>query len=329
MTEGLALNLQRRRLAIGLAGAACLPRAVRASDYPVAPVHLVVPFPPGGTVDTLTRLLSSPLAAQLGQPVVVENRGGANGTIGAKYVSQARPDGHTVMLTASNHVINPLVLRTVPYNAISDFTPICYIGYVPQLLVVQQAFPAGNFQEFVNLAKEKPGSLTWATSGMGTAGHLAEELINQQAGLKMQVVAYRGGGPALTDVIAGHVHAMVEPVPSAMPHVKSGRLKVLAVTSPKRALALPDIATVAESGLPDFDLPSWYGLWGPAGLDALVVRRLVTELRAALQAPAVKARLDGMSFETVGGPPDELLALMRRETAKYAAVVKNAGIVID
>ncbi|MCA0242339.1 MAG: tripartite tricarboxylate transporter substrate binding protein [Proteobacteria bacterium] len=320
----------RRRLALGLAAGALLPAApARAAAYPSAPVRVVVPFPPGGTVDTLTRLITQPLGAQLGQQILVDNRGGANGTLGSKYVAQAQPNGHTLLLTASNQIINPLILRTVPYDAMADFSAICYIGYVPQLVVVGQGFPANTFAEFLAQVRARPGALSWATSGIGTAGHLAEELINQRAQLKMPVIPYRGGGPALTDVMAGHVAAQVEPIPSALPHVKSGRLKVLAVTSPKRALALPEVPTVAESGLPDFDLPSWYGLWGPAGLPAEIAQRLHAEMRTAMQTPEVRSRLDAMSFESVIGAPDELLALMKRETAKYRAVVKDASIVAD
>jgi tripartite-type tricarboxylate transporter receptor subunit TctC len=323
-------DFRRRRIALGLAAGTLMPLASRAAmPYPTAPVRVVVPFPPGGTVDTLTRLLMPPMSAQLGQQVIIDNRGGANGNLGSKYVSQALPNGYTLMLTASNQVINPLILRTVPYDAINDFSAICYIGYVPQLVVVAQSHPANTLAELLAMARAKPGSCTWATSGIGTAGHLAEELISQRAQVKMPVIPYRGGGPALTDTIAGHTTAMVEPVPSALPHVQSGRLKVLAVTSPKRALALPHVPTVAESGLPDFDLPSWYGFWGPAGMEPELIQRLNAEMKAALQAPAVKARLDAMSFESIGGSPDDLLALMRRETTKYRTVVKDAGIVVD
>ncbi|MBP6899957.1 MAG: tripartite tricarboxylate transporter substrate binding protein [Burkholderiaceae bacterium] len=320
---------RRRRLTLGLAGAGLLPGAARATAWPAAPVRLVVPFPPGGTVDTLTRLLAPALAAQLGQQVLVDNRGGANGTLGSKHVAQARADGLSLLLTASNQIINPLILRTVPYDALADFTAISYIGYVPQLLVVHNAFPAANLTEFLAQVRAQPGRYSWATSGMGTAGHLAEELINQRGQLKMPVIPYRGGGPALTDTIAGHTAAMVEPIPSALPHVLAGRLRVLAVTSPKRAAALPQVPTIAESGLADFDLPSWYGLWGPAGLPAEIVQRVHAELRASLQAPAVKARLEAMSFEALGGTPEALLALMKRDTERFRAVVKDAGIVAD
>lgn len=313
----------------GACTAAAAAPARAAEPYPVRPVRIVVPFPPGGTVDTITRILTPALSAQLGQPFVVENKGGASGTIGARAVAESPADGYTLLLTASNQIINPLILRTVPYDAVKDFTPISYIGYVPQLLVVRQDFPASKLREFVSLAKENPEAYTWATSGLGTAGHLAEELINLSAGIKLRVVPYRGGGPALTDVIAGHVTAMVEPVPSAFPHVKSGRLKVLAVTSPKRTSILPDTPTVAESGLAGFELPSWYGVWGPAGMPAAIAERISAEVKRALGDPAVKEKLATIAFESIGGSPGELAAWVDIESRKYAAVVRNAQIRVD
>ncbi len=322
-------DVKRRALLCGAAlatGTMLLPRPARAAAYPSQPIKLVVPFPPGGTVDTVTRLLSEVLAQRMGQPIVVENRGGAAGTIGAKHVAQAQPDGYTIMLTASNQIINPLLLTNVPYDPVGDFTPICYIGYVPQLLIVRADFPANTFEEFISLAKKNGDTYNWATSALGTAGHLAEELINQSAGIKLPVVPYRGGGPALVDVIAGHVTAMVEPVPSAYPHVKSGRLKVLAVTSPKRASILPDVPTIAESGVPGFELPSWYGMWGPRGMDQAATRKILADVKAALRADALKERLDAIAFEVIGGAPEDLKKLMDTETKKYAAIIKNAGI---
>lgn len=332
MNNNVKVDIRKRQLLLGAAcagGLAALPFSARAAAYPNAPVTIVVPFPPGGTVDTVTRLLTSQLSTQIGQSVIVENRGGANGTIGAKHIAQAKPDGYSLMLTASNQVINPLILSTVPYDPFKEFTPICYIGYVPQLVLVRSDFPAQTFQEFVQIVKAKPDHYTWATAGLGTGGHLAEELIKQSAGLKMNVVPYRGGGPALVDVIAGHVTAMVEPVPSALPHVKSGRLKVLAVTSPKRASALPDVPTVEESGLPGFALPSWYGIWGPANVPDEIATKIYQEVKKALASSEMKERLDALSFEVVAGTPRDFETFMRSETDKYDKIIKNAGIVID
>lgn len=323
-------DIKRRTLLGGGAlatGTMLLPGWARAAGaYPSQAVSLIVPFPPGGTVDTVTRLLSEVLAERMGQPIVVDNRGGASGAIGAKHVAQAKPDGYTVMITASNQIINPLMVKNVSYDPVADFTPICYIGYVPQLLVVRSDFPANSLEEFVKLAKEHGDTYNWATSALGTAGHLAEELINQSTGIKLPVVPYRGGGPALVDVIAGHVTAMVEPVPSSYPHVKSGRLKILAVTSPKRASILPDVPTVAEQGVPGFALPSWYGMWGPSGMEDATVRKIQTEVKAALQSDALKERLDAIAFEVIGGTPEDLKQMMETETVKYTEILRNAGI---
>ena len=329
-----AHNATRRQLLIGAtlaSGLVALPGLAGATTNAPSgkPFKIVVPFPPGGTVDTVTRLLSTPFSDAIGQTVIVDNRGGAGGTIGARYVSQAAPDGQTILLTASNQVINPLILRSVPYDPVKDFTPICYIGYVPQLVLVKSDFPANTFEEFVSMARSKPGELTWATSGLGTAGHFAEELIKMQGNLQMNIVPYRGGGPALMDLIAGHVTAMVEPVPSAMPHVQSGRLKVLAVTSPQRAASLPNVPTVAESGMPGFELPSWYGIWGPAGLSEETTNKIYQGIKKALQSEDLTSKLNALSFVSVAAPPADFEKFIRTETDKYAKIVKTAGIVID
>ncbi|MEI6115270.1 MAG: tripartite tricarboxylate transporter substrate binding protein [Burkholderiales bacterium] len=332
MRSDHSCDITRRRLiaAGGLGGLALISnRAALAADYPGGPVKMLIPFPPGGTVDTLGRVIGPALGTAMNQQVIIENKGGAGATIGANMVAQSAPNGYTILLNAANQIITPLIAMTTPYDPVKDFTSICYIGYVPQLVVVRSEFPAKTFEEFVAMVRAKPGAYTWATSSLGTTGHLAEELINQQAGLNMPVVGYRGGGPALTDTIAGHTTAMVEPVPSAIQHVRSGRLKVLAVTSPKRAASLPDVPTVAESGLPGFALPSWYALWGPAKLPADITQTLFDAAKRALRAPETKARLDDMAFETIAGSPQELNEVMRTETAKYAAIVKQANIKVE
>jgi len=333
MHEVTLSNLNRRRLMVGMllgGSAVALPSlADQAAKFPAGPIRMVVPFPPGGGVDTLTRLIANELSGQMKQTIVVENKGGAGGMIGAKHVSQGEPDGHTLLLTAAGQVINPLIHRTPPFDIFKDFSPICYIGYVPQLVLVKSDFPANTFQEFVDIVKKKPDQLTWATSGLGTAGHFAEELIKFSSGLKMQVVAYRGGGPALTDLIAGHVDAMVEPLPSSIPHVKSGRLKALAVTSPKRAAALPNVPTVAESGIAGFELPSWYGIWGPPNVPKPIAEKIYHAVKAALNSPALKEKLDALSFVVVGESPDAFDRFIRKEVEKYTQVAKSAGIVIE
>ena len=332
MTSQHSFSGTRRSLLISgasIAGLSVAPRLVSAANFPEAPIKIVVPFPPGGTVDTLGRIIAPTFGSQIKQQVIIENKGGAGSIIGSQQVNQATPNGYTLLLNAANHVVTPLISNAVPFNPIKDFTPICYIGFVPQLVVVRSEFPASTFEDFIKLVKEKPGQYSWATASIGTTGHLAEELINQRAGLKMQVIAYRGGGPALTDVIAGHTTAMVEPVPSAIQHVKSGRLKILAVTSAQRAPSLPQVPTVSESGLPGFELPSWYGIWGPAKLPAEITNKLYADLKATLTSPALKDRFADLSFVAVAGSPEELGKLMQTETEKYASIVKTAKIVMD
>jgi len=332
MTSQHSFSGTRRSLLISgasIAGLSVAPRLVSAATFPEAPIKIVVPFPPGGTVDTLGRIIAPTFGSQIKQQVIIENKGGAGSIIGSQQVNQATPNGYTLLLNAANHVVTPLISNAVPFNPIKDFTPICYIGFVPQLVVVRSEFPASTFEDFIKLVKEKPGQYSWATASIGTTGHLAEELINQRAGLKMQVIAYRGGGPALTDVIAGHTTAMVEPVPSAIQHVKSGRLKILAVTSAQRAPSLPQVPTVSESGLPGFELPSWYGIWGPAKLPAEITNKLYADLKATLTSPALKDRFADLSFVAVAGSPQELSRLMQTESEKYASIVKTAKIVMD
>ena len=332
MTSQHSFSGTRRSLLISgasIAGLSVAPRLVSAATFPEAPIKIVVPFPPGGTVDTLGRIIAPTFGSQIKQQVIIENKGGAGSIIGSQQVNQATPNGYTLLLNAANHVVTPLISNAVPFNPIKDFTPICYIGFVPQLVVVRSEFPASTFEEFIKLVKEKPGQYSWATASIGTTGHLAEELINQRAGLKMQVIAYRGGGPALTDVIAGHTTAMVEPVPSAIQHVKSGRLKILAVTSAQRAPSLPQVPTVSESGLPGFELPSWYGIWGPDKLPAEITNKLYADLKATLTSPALKDRFADLSFVAVAGSPQELSRLMQTESEKYASIVKTAKIVMD
>jgi len=332
MTQPNSANHLRRKLlqaTASMLGASLVSSQVRAAKFPDAAIKMVVPFPPGGTVDTLGRIIAPAFGNQVGQQVIIENKGGAGGTIGSNQVNQALPNGYTLLLNAANHIITPLISNTVPFDPITGFTPICYVGYVPQLVVVRAEFPASTFEEFIKMVQDKPGQYNWAASSIGTTGHLAEELINQRAGLKMPVIAYRGGGPALTDVIAGHTTAMVEPIPSAIQHVKSGRLKVLAVTSAKRASSLPQTPTVAQSGLPGFELPSWYAIWGPARMPPDITQQLFQELKRTLSQPTLKDKFAELSFEAIGGSPGELSALMKTESEKYASIIKTAGIVMN
>jgi len=300
-----------------------------AEAYPSRPIKLVVPFPPGGSVDTVARILAPSLEAQLGQPIVVENRGGANSIIGAQHVKSAKPDGYTILLNASLQIANPALLKSANYDPIHDFTPIAGIGALPQLLVVNASAPYKNVKDLVDAARKHPGDLTWATAALGSAGHLASELVNVQGKIKMPVIPYKGGAPALVDVMGGHVTAMVEPMASAYPHVQAGRLRALAVTSAQRLPSVRDLPTVAEGGFPDFDMPSWYGLWAPVGTPQPIVERLSQEVRNALKVPAVAEKLSQLSFIHWGSSPAEFAKYQEKEYAKYRALIKDADIHVD
>lgn len=316
------------RRAIVLLGAATALGVGAQAAYPSKPIKIVVPFPPGGSVDTVARVLAPQLQSQLGQPIVIENRAGANSVIGAQHVKQASPDGYTLLFNASLQMVNPVMMTAVTYDPIKDFVPITQVGALPQLVIVGANGPHKTLQGLVDDARKRPGEVQWAVSVYGAAGHLASELLDVEAKIDMPIVPYKGGGPALNDLMGGHVAAMVEPMASAYPHVQAGRLRALAVTSAKRLPSLPDLPTVAESGFPGFDMPSWYGLWAPAGTPKAVADRLSAEIRKALQAPAVATRLAAISFQSVASTPEEFAAFDASELAKYTALVRDARIKI-
>ncbi|MBO9353237.1 tripartite tricarboxylate transporter substrate binding protein [Bordetella petrii] len=314
-----------RAAALGLALAAAMPAlqtAAAADAWPSQPIRLVVPFPPGGSVDTVARTLGPALQQALGQPIIIENKPGASSVLGARHVKQADPDGYTLLLNASLQVANPLLLDTVTYDALNDFTPITEIGAQPQLILVRQDSPYKTLADLVAAAKAKPGELTWAIAAYGAAGHLACELVNEQAGVNMEVIPYRGGGPALVDLMGGQVTAMTEPMASAYPHVQGGKLRALAVTSNTRVPTVPDLPTVAEAGYAGFDMPSWYGIWAPAGTPQAAVQKIYEATRKALQDPAVKAKFGSMSFMPVGSTPKEFAAFQANEYQTYGKVIK-------
>jgi len=301
--------------------------AVTAQNYPARPVRVVVPYPPGGTVDVVARVLALNLAEQTGRNFIVDNRAGANGIVGSDIVAKAAPDGYTLLVQASIFVINPLFLKNVPYDVQRDFSPITNIGSVPLLVTAHPTVPAANLREFLALVKATGSKYTFATSGLGSAGHLSEEMIKRQAGVpEMLIVPYKGAGPALMDVVGGQVSAMIDPLPSSYPQVKSGRLKALAVTSAKRVSFMPDVPTVAESGIRGFDMVSWYGLWGPRGVPQSVAAKLTDETAKAVRAPLALARLGEQGFEPAGGGRDAFAKFIAQEIDRYAKVVRAANI---
>ncbi len=313
----------RGAIAAAILGSAC----AHAQNYPERPVRIVVPYPPGGTVDVVARVLALNLAEQTGRNFIVDNRAGANGIVGSDIVAKATPDGYTLLVQASIFVINPLFLKNVPYDVQKDFSPVTNIGSVPLLVTAHPTVPAANLREFLALVKATGPKYSFATSGLGSAGHLSEEMIKRQGGVShMLIVPYKGAGPALMDVVGGQVSAMIDPLPSSYPQVKSGRLKALAVTSAKRVSFMPDVPTVAESGIAGFDMVSWYGLWGPPGLPKPVAAKLTTETSRATRSPLAVARLGEQGFEAVGGGSDAFAKFIAQEIDRYAKVVKEANI---
>lgn len=312
-----------------LGAAVAAAQVCSADDYPSKPIRMVIPYTPGGSIDTVGRMVADQLQRQLGQPVVIENMPGASGVLGSLNVRKARADGYTLLFNASSQVYLPLVLAKKSYDAEKDFTPVGQIGYVPLVVAVNNDVPAKNLAEFAALAKANPDKYTWATSGLGTTSHLSEEMINRALKLRMEIIAYKGAVPQLTDVVGGHVSAAVSPMPGVHSFVQAGRLRALAVTSKTRVPSMPEVPTVAESGIPGFELLSWYGIWGPANMPAAVTDRLNVEIAKAVDAPALKARFAELSFIPARSDPAQFRQLIREDLSKIGKAVKEANIRID
>ena len=320
------LNLSKLAL---LGAAAASAQVCLADDYPSKPIKMVIPYTPGGSIDTVGRMVADQLQRQMGQPIIIENAPGASGLLGSLNVRKAKADGYTLLFNASSQVYLPLVVAKKTYDAEKDFTPVGQIGYVPLIVAVNNDIPAKNLAEFAALAKASPDKYTWATSGLGTTSHLSEEMINRALKLKMEIIAYKGAVPQLTDVIGGHVSAAVSPMPGVHPFVQAGRLRALAVTSKTRVPNMPDVPTVAESGIPGFELLSWYGIWGPADMPAAVTARLNAEIAKAVDAPALKAKFAELSFVPTKSNPEQFKKLIREDLSKIGQAVKDANIKID
>jgi tripartite-type tricarboxylate transporter receptor subunit TctC len=298
--------------------------------YPTKAVRMIVPYPPGGGNDTLGRLFAAKLGERLGQPFVVENRPGAGTMIGTEAAAKSAPDGYTILLSSiATHALSPNLYSRVPYDPIKDFAPVTLLGIAPTVLVINQDVPAKSLQELISLAKSKPGTLAYASGGNGTPPHINAEVFKSVAGVDLLHVAYKGGGPALTDLIAGRVHVMLDTAASAMPHVRAGKLRALALSAPKRSSEYPDLPTFAEAGLPAYDTNAWYSMHAPAGAPPEIVRRLNSELVAILKDPDILARFKQLSTEPVGNSPEEFAAFVKAELDKYARIIKAAGIKLD
>jgi tripartite-type tricarboxylate transporter receptor subunit TctC len=316
-----------RTLAFLVALLPVLAGPAAAQNYPTRIVSLVVPYPAGGSVDGVARILAQSLAERLGQSVIVENRaGGAGGIVGANYVAKAAPDGYTLLLTASIHVITPFLAKRMPYDVVKDFTPISLVATGPLIVSTAPNVPATNLRDFFALVRKTPDKFTFATSSFGSAGHLAVELLKRDAGLDTLVIAYKGAGPMLTDVMSGQVQLIADPMLSSLPLAQTGKIKALAVTSAHRVAVAPDIPTVAESGATGFDFLSWYGLWGPKGLPADVAAKLQAEVAAIAVEPQAKGRLALLGFEPIGSTTAYFARYIDDEMAKYAKIIRDAAI---
>ena len=298
------------------------------SVWPTKPVKIVVTFPPGGAPDTLARLLADKWSQTLGQTVTVDNKPGAGGNIGADFVAKSAADGNTLVIgTVGTHAINPSLYTTMPYNNIRDFTPVTFLASTPNMLVVNNSVPAKNVKELIELAKKQP--LTFGSSGSGTSIHLSGELFNTLAGVKMQHIPYKGRAQAVPDLLGGRITMIFDNMPSALPLVKAGEIRAIAVTSATRSAAAPTIPTLAESGLPQFEATSWFALLGPAGMPRDVQLRINAETARVLALPDVKEKLATLGLDPAPGTPEALAALIQAETAKWARVVKESGAKAD
>jgi tripartite-type tricarboxylate transporter receptor subunit TctC len=303
-----------------------LASAAHAQTYPAKPIRYVVPQAPGGSSDTLARVVAPRLSEALGQPVAVDNRPGATGMIGSEIVARAAPDGYTIIQVSTSLATNPAMGVKLPYDTLRDFAPVTLLSQQPNLWVVHSSLPAKSMKELIALAKSKPGQLDFASSGSGGSQHLAGELLNVMAGIKLVHIAYKGSPPALIDVLAGRVPVMSSTMAPAMPHVKTGRLRALAVTSEKRSAAAPEIPTVAESGLPGYEATAWQGVLAPAGTPRDIVARLSSELVKVINLEAPRRQLAEQGYEPLGSTPQKFAEYIPAEIAKWSKVIKAAGI---
>jgi len=304
--------------------------ATAADVYPAKALRLIVPFPPGGPADALARLVGDKLSASLGKAVVVDNRPGAGGNIGMELGARSAPDGYTLVLApAGNLTVNPFLYRNVPYDVGRDFAPVTVIAAVPNVLVVHPSVPAKSVAELVRHAKAHPGTLNYSSPGNGSGAHLAGELFKSMTGVDIVHIPFNGIAPAVTAVVGGQVQIMFAGAPSALPQVKAGRLVALGVASPKRIAAAPDLPTLAESGLPGFDVTSWYSIVVPSGTPNDIIARLRSAIASALTQPDIQEKLAGLGAEPIGNTPAEFAAMLKVETAKWGKIVKDANIQVE
>jgi tripartite-type tricarboxylate transporter receptor subunit TctC len=302
---------------------------VQAQSYPSKPVRVVVPYPPGGPTDIVARVLFQQVAESTGQQFLIDNRAGAGGNIGAEAVAKAPADGYTLLIGTTAHAINMSLFKSLNYDVQKDLAPVSLLTQGPLVLVTHPQFPANSIKELIDMAKAKPGSLNFASSGNGQSTHLSAELFNSMAGIKMVHVPYKGSAPALGDLMSGQVGIMFDTTLSAMPFVKAGKLKALGVTSPQRTPAAPDVPTIAESGLPGYEVFAWNGVLVPAGTPKAIVAQLNEEIRKAMQLPQVREKFSAQGFAASWNTPDQFGVFVRNEVEKWARTVKASGATLD
>lgn len=301
---------------------------VAQAQWPNKPIRLVVPWPPGGAVDTIGRLIAQNISDPLGQSVVIDNRAGAAGAIGSDYVAKSPPDGYTLLMGSTTVIsVNP-ALQKLPYQP-TDFAPITMVAFVPHMLVIPAELPANNLKEFVAYVKANPGKISYASAGPGTPHHIAGEIFKSMAGVDMLQVPYKGTGPALIDLLSNRVQFMSVEAVAALPHVRSGKLKALGVATPKRNALAPDVPTVAEAGLPGFEVTAWYGVVAPVGVPKPAAALLAKTISKALEEPAFREKLAGLGATPVGGTPEEFGEILKVENAKWAKAIKDANIRVE
>jgi tripartite-type tricarboxylate transporter receptor subunit TctC len=320
-----------RRLAVHAVGLAIatLATGAGAQSWPSKPVTLVVPFPPGGTTDVLARALGDKLSQGLGQPVIVESKPGAGATLGADHVAKAKPDGHTLLVGAVHHTIASSVYKKLAYDFQKDLTPITTIALVPNVLVVNPAIPAKNVAELVALLKASPGKYSYGSNGNGTAQHLIGTQFQNQTGAQLVHIPYKGSGPLAIDLIGGQITMSFDTVTPVLPHIKTGKLRPLAVTTAKRSSALPDVPTLEEAGLKGFDIGTWFGVLAPAATPKDIVARLNAEMVKVIQSPEFRKQMEEIGAAPIGDSQEQMAGRIRNETEKFAKLVKDANVTID
>ena len=320
------LNRLSRTLA---AAVLCAAAQAASAAYPDKPITLVVPWAPGGSTDIIARAIGQQLTVSMGQQVLVENRAGASGNLGAGLVAKAKPDGYTVLIdTMTTLAVNPALMPSMPFKASEDFTPIALVANVVNTMVVNPSVPAKTVREFIAYAKANPTKLAYASAGNGSTNHLAAEMFKRAAGIEMLHVPYKGGAPAVADTAGNQTQVLFSAGTQTLPHVKAGRLNLLAVTEPQRSVLLPDVPTVAET-LPGFSMSVWYAAYGPAGMPRALVERLNTEINKALAMPEVKARLDSIGVDVVQSTPEQLASALAKDSERYAKMIKDLNIKAD